>query len=302
MKSSSKKATRETATIVKPTLVRLLLITFMKEAEKKPVESHWRSRLHEIVFEAETVGGKTFDVLLLWTIIISVAVVILESVQSIRADYGRLLLGMEWGLTIVFTIEYVLRLISVRKPLKYATSFFGVIDLLAILPTYMSFLMPGVQYLLAIRFLRLLRIFRILKLAEYVSEAEVITSALRASAKKISVFLLAVLILVTIIGSIMYVIEGEKSGFDNIPTSIYWAIVTLTTVGYGDLSPQTPIGKAFASLVMIMGYAIIAVPTGIVTVELSRSARAISTRFCSECHTQDHDADAIFCKYCASEL
>ncbi len=274
----------------------------MKERVKKPVESSWRRRLHEIIFEAETVGGKTFDVLLIWTIIISVVVVILESVKSIRADYGNLLLGAEWGLTIVFTIEYVLRLSSVRRPLRYATSFFGVIDFLAIVPTYISLFIPGVQYLLAIRILRLLRIFRILKLAEYVSEAEVITSALKASAKKISVFLLAVLALVTIIGSMMYVIEGEENGFNNIPTSIYWAIVTLTTVGYGDLSPQTSIGKAFASLVMIMGYGIIAVPTGIVTVELSRSVRAISTQVCHECHTQDHDADAIFCKYCAGKL
>ncbi|MCA1626021.1 MAG: ion transporter [Acidobacteria bacterium] len=274
----------------------------MKEAVKKPVESHWRSRLHEIIFEAETVGGKTFDVILIWTIIISVVVVILESVKSIRAEYGNFLLGMEWGLTIVFTIEYVLRLISVRKPWRYALSFFGVIDFLAIVPTYVSLFLPGLQYLLAIRILRLLRIFRIFKLTEYVSEAEIITSALKASAKKISVFLLAVLALVTIIGSIMYVIEGEEHGFSDIPTSIYWAIVTLTTVGYGDLSPQTAIGKAFASLVMIMGYAIIAVPTGIVTVELSRSVRAISTQVCPECHSQDHDADAIFCKYCASEL
>jgi len=176
-------------------------------------------------------------------------------------------------LTIVFTIEYVLRLISVRRPLRYAMSFFGVIDLLAIVPTYASLFMPGVQYLLAIQILRLLRIFRILKLAEYVSEAEVITSALRASAKKISVFLLVVLALVTIIGSIMYVIEGEENGFNDIPTSIYWAIVTLTTVGYGDLSPQTAIGKAFASLVMIMGYAIIAVPT-----ELSPSSFRVLLR------------------------
>jgi voltage-gated potassium channel len=274
----------------------------MNEAAKKPVESGWRSRLHEIIFEAETVGGKTFDVLLLWTILISVAVVILESVKSVREEYGNLLLGAEWGLTIVFTIEYVLRLISVRRPLRYATSFFGVIDFLAILPTYASLFLPGLQYLLAIRILRLLRIFRILKLAEYVSEAEVITSALRASAKKISVFLLTVLALVTIIGSVMYVIEGEENGFTDIPTSIYWAIVTLTTVGYGDLAPKTAIGKAFASLVMIMGYGIIAVPTGIVTVELSRSVRAISTQVCPECHTQDHDADAVFCKYCAGKL
>lgn len=274
----------------------------MKEEVKKPVESRWRSRLHEIIFEAETVGGKTFDVLLIWTIIISVVVVILESVKSIRADYGELLWRMEWGLTALFTIEYVLRLISVRKPWRYAFSFFGVIDFLAIIPTYASLFMPGLQYLLAIRILRLLRIFRIFKLTEYVSEARVITSALKASAKKISVFLLTVLALVTIIGSIIYVIEGEENGFNDIPTSIYWAIVTMTTVGYGDLSPKTAIGKAFASLVMIMGYGIIAVPTGIVTVELSRSVKAISTQICPECHSQDHDADAIFCKYCATRL
>jgi voltage-gated potassium channel len=259
-------------------------------------------RLHEIIFEAETLGGKIFDVILLCTIIISVLVVMLESVQSMRNDYGLVLLRAEWGLTILFTIEYVLRLISVRRPLRYATSFFGVIDLLAIIPTYASLFIPGMHYLLAIRILRLLRVFRILKLTEYVSEAELITSALKASAKKISVFLLAVLAMVTIIGSIMYVIEGEENGFTDIPTSIYWAIVTLTTVGYGDLSPKTALGKAFASLVMIMGYAIIAVPTGIVTVALSRSGKAISTKVCPECHTQDHDADAIFCKYCASKL
>lgn len=274
----------------------------MKREAATPAESKWRHRLFEIIFEAETVGGKTFDVLLLATIVLSVAVVILESVKSARDEYGTLLLQAEWAFTILFTVEYALRLISVRKPFRYATSFFGIIDLLAIIPTYATLLLPGVQYLLAIRILRLLRVFRILKLAEFVSEAEVITGALKASVKKISVFLLSVLALVTIIGSIMYVIEGEPNGFNNIPTSIYWAIVTLTTVGYGDLSPQTPLGKAFASLVMIMGYAIIAVPTGIVTVELSRSAKKISTQVCPECHAQDHDADAIFCKYCASRL
>jgi len=274
----------------------------MKERETKPAETPWRHRLYEVIFEAETVGGKIFDVMLLIMIMFSVAVVILESVKTVRDDYGNLLWRIEWGLTIVFTVEYVLRLASVRRPLKYATSFFGVIDLLAIIPTYASLFLPGVQYLLSIRFLRLLRIFRILKLAEFVGEARVITTALRASAKKISVFLLAVFILVTIIGSIMYVIEGDRHGFNDIPSSIYWAIVTLTTVGYGDLSPQTPLGKAFASLVMIMGYAIIAVPTGIVTVELTRSHRKISTEVCPECHSQDHDADAIFCKYCASRL
>jgi voltage-gated potassium channel len=274
----------------------------MHKQSEEPAEANWRHRLHEVVFEAETVGGKIFDVVLLCLIIVSVAVVVMESVRSLRVEYGPFFLRAEWALTILFTIEYLLRLISVRRPLRYATSFFGVIDLMAIVPTYASLLVPGAQSLLVIRMLRLLRVFRILKLAEYVSEGRVITSALRASAKKISVFLLAVLSLVTIVGAMMYFIEGEENGFTDIPTSIYWAIVTLTTVGYGDLSPKTGMGKTLASLVMIMGYGIIAVPTGIVTVELSRAPKKISTQVCPECHTQDHDADAIFCKYCASRL
>jgi voltage-gated potassium channel len=274
----------------------------MHKQSEDPAEAVWRHRLHEVVFEAETRGGKIFDVVLLWLIILSVAVVVLESVRSLREDYGALFLRVEWGLTIVFTVEYVLRLISVRRPLLYATSFFGIIDLMAIVPTYASLFLPGAQSLIVIRMLRLLRVFRILKLTEYVSEARMITTALRASAKKISVFLLTVLSLVTIVGAAIYLIEGEENGFTDIPTSIYWAIVTLTTVGYGDLSPKTGFGKALASLVMIVGYSIIAVPTGIVTVELSRVPKSISTQVCPECHTQDHDADAIFCKYCASRL
>jgi voltage-gated potassium channel len=274
----------------------------MKTEAQKPVETSWRLRLYETIFEAETLAGKVFDVFLLLLILLSVGVVILESVRSLRDDYGAIFYAAEWALTIVFTIEYVLRLISVRRPLKYATSFFGVIDLLAIIPSYASLLIPGLHYLLSVRILRLLRVFRILKLTEYVSEARVITTALGASARKISVFLLAILTLVTIIGSVMYVIEGEEHGFVDIPTSIYWAIVTLTTVGYGDLSPKTGVGKAFASLVMILGYAIIAVPTGIVTAEFSRSNKKISTQVCPECNSQDHDSDAVYCKYCATSL
>jgi voltage-gated potassium channel len=274
----------------------------MHKRSEEPAETDWRHRLHEVVFEAETLSGKIFDVVLLWLIVLSVAVVVLESVRSLREQYGTQLSAAEWALTILFTIEYILRLISVRRPLRYATSFFGFIDLMAIVPTYASLFLPGAQSLLVIRMLRLLRVFRILKLTEYVSEARVITTALRASTKKISVFLLAVLSLVTIVGAAMYFIEGEENGFTDIPTSIYWAIVTLTTVGYGDLSPKTGLGKAFASLVMIMGYGILAVPTGIVTVELSRMPKAISTQVCPECHTQDHDADAVFCKFCASRL
>jgi voltage-gated potassium channel len=279
-----------------------IIVLAMKKAAEEPAEADWRHRLHEVVFEAETLHGKIFDLVLLWLIVLSVGVVVLESVRSLREAYGTLLIRAEWMLTIVFTVEYVLRLISVRRPIRYVTSFFGIIDLMAIVPTYASLFLPGAQSLLVIRMLRLLRVFRILKLTEYVTEARVITTALQASTKKISVFLLAVLSLVTIVGAAMYVIEGEENGFADIPTSIYWAIVTLTTVGYGDLSPKTGFGKALASLVMIMGYAIIAVPTGIVTVELSRVPKNVSTQVCPECHIQDHDADAIFCKYCASRL
>lgn len=270
--------------------------------EKERPETSWRKQLHEIVFEAETTTGKVFDLTVITLILLSVLVVLTESVKSIRENYGETLIAVEWFFTIVFTIEYVLRIVSVKKPLRYALSFYGLIDLMAILPTYISLFVPGTQYLLTIRILRLLRIFRILKLTAYLTEANVIMSALRASRRKISVFLLAILTLVTIVGTAIYVIEGDEHGFSDIPTSIYWAIVTLTTVGYGDLSPKTMLGKALASLVMIAGYAIIAVPTGIVTVELTRSSKEASSRICSECHSYGHDADAVFCKYCSAKL
>ena len=265
-------------------------------------ETDWRRRLHEIIFEAETRAGRIFDLVLLWLIVSSVVVVILESIKSLDEEYGEAFYYIEWIFTILFTLEYILRLISVRYPLRYALSFFGIIDLLAIIPGYLRLFVPGTHYLLTIRILRLLRIFRILKLTEYISEARVITSALRASRRKISVFLLGVLTIVTVVGSLIYVVEGEENGFTDIPTSIYWAIVTLTTVGYGDLSPKTAPGKILASIVMILGYAIIAVPTGIVTAELTRSNRQYSTQVCPECHTQDHDADAVFCKFCGARL
>jgi voltage-gated potassium channel len=274
----------------------------MKRRAQEIPDANWRRRLHEIIFEADTPAGKRFDIALISMILLSVLVVFLESISEVRAGYGPFLHAAEWYFTILFTIEYILRLMSVRKPLKYAFSFFGVIDVLAIIPTYLSYFVPGLQYLLTIRVLRLLRIFRILKLAEYISEARVITTALRASRKKISVFLLAVLSLVTIAGTLMYVIEGEERGFTSIPTSIYWAIVTLTTVGYGDISPQTPFGKAVASLIMISGYGIIAVPTGIVTVELTRAVSHVSTQVCPSCASEGHDADAVYCKYCGSQL
>ncbi|MCB0168035.1 MAG: ion transporter [Anaerolineae bacterium] len=265
--------------------------------------AQWRSLLHEIIFEADTPAGKLFDVVLIGSIVLSVVVVLLDSVASIRLKYGDILYAMEWFFTILFTIEYILRLISVSRPIRYTISFFGLVDLLAILPTYISLFIPGSQYLSTIRVLRLLRIFRVFKLVAYLSEAQLITTALRASRRKISVFLFAVMTIVIIIGSLMYVIEGGEHGFVDIPTSIYWAIVTLTTVGYGDISPQTAVGKALASVVMIIGYAIIAVPTGIVTVELTQAARhQVTTQACPACGQEGHDRDAQFCKYCGSHL
>ncbi|RYC71997.1 ion transporter [Spirosoma sordidisoli] len=277
----------------------------MNRSDSRQPDAHWRVRLHEIIFEADTPAGRAFDIVLIGSILLSVLVVMLESVASIRASYGQVLIRIEWFFTLLFTIEYILRLISVRRPLRYMLSFFGFVDILALLPTYLSLILPGSQYLFTIRILRLLRVFRVLKLSEYLSEAFVLTSALKASQRKISVFILTILSLVVVIGSIMYMVEGEENGFDSIPTSIYWAIVTLTTVGYGDLSPQTPWGKALASLVMVMGYGIIAVPTGIVTVEISQAAlkaRQATTQSCPVCGSEGHDSDAVFCKYCGNHL
>jgi len=260
-------------------------------------------RLREIIFEADTPAGKAFDLALLVLIVASVVAVLLESVATIREQYGLWLRTFEWVVTIAFTIEYLLRLYCVGKPWRYARSFFGVVDLLAILPTYLSLMIPGAQSLLVIRALRLLRVFRVLKLAHFVREAAQLWAALRASARKIIVFLGAVVTIVIIVGSLMYLIEGEANGFTNIPVSVYWAIVTMTTVGYGDIAPQTPLGKMLASVIMIMGYGIIAVPTGIVTVELAGAVRrSISTQACPECGAGGHDADANHCKYCGAKL
>lgn len=262
-----------------------------------------RSRLHEIIFEADTPAGKLFDILLILSIVASVVLVMLDSVSSIRQSYGDLLYLGEWIFTILFTIEYVLRLYSVGRPLSYATSFFGVADLLAILPTYLSIIFPGSQYFMVIRLLRVLRIFRVLKLVQYVGEARLLMRAMRASGRKIIVFLFVVITLVIIFGSLMYIIEDAQSGFTSIPQSIYWAIVTLTTVGYGDISPQTGLGQLLASLIMIIGYAIIAVPTGIVTAELAQGyKKSVSTQSCPQCSAEGHDPDARFCKYCGAKL
>jgi voltage-gated potassium channel len=264
-----------------------------------------RARLHEIIFEADTPGGKAFDVALLLAIALSVAAVMLESVGPIRERYGRQLYLVEWFFTILFTVEYVLRLACVRYPLRYARSFFGIIDLLAILPTYLSLLMPGAQSMLVIRVFRLLRIFRIFKLTRYLGEARTLTVALKSSRHKIVVFLGGVLSIVIITGAAMYLIEGPDSGFTSIPRGVYWAIVTMTTVGYGDIAPRTVLGQALAAFVMILGYAIIAVPTGIVSAELVQAARdavARDTRACPGCGAEGHDRDAVHCKRCGTRL
>ncbi len=278
--------------------------TIEKGREKPSVG--WRARAHGVIFEAETPAGKLFDVLLIAAIVASIVVVMLESVGSIRASYRDFLYAAEWFFTILFTVEYVLRLATVGRPGRYGLSFFGVIDLLAIVPTYLDLLVPGARYLLSIRALRLLRIFRVLKIAKYLAELQVLIQATRASRRKVSVFLFTVATLVIIFGSLMYVIEGEQNGFTSIPRSIYWAIVTLTTVGYGDISPQTNLGQMLAAVIMILGYSIIAVPTGIVTAELADAARKgdqiVSTQACEQCGAEGHDPDAVHCKHCGAEL
>jgi voltage-gated potassium channel len=262
-----------------------------------------RAKLHEIIFEADTPAGKAFDVALLVLILASVLAVVLESVAPIRQEYGAELRAFEWLITILFTLEYLLRLYCVGRPLAYARSFFGVVDLLAILPTYLSLAFAGAQSLLVIRALRLLRIFRVLKLVQFVGEASQLRAALRASARKIIVFLGAVMTVVLIAGTLIYLIEGEESGFTSIPQAMYWATVTMTTVGYGDISPQTVLGKVLASVIMILGYGIIAVPTGIVSVEMSAaSKRPFSTQACPSCASEGHEAGAKFCKDCGARL
>lgn len=264
----------------------------------------WRRRVHEIVFEADTAAGKLFDVFLITAIVISVTVVMLDSVTTIHDRYGQELLVLEWAFTILFTAEYVVRLISVQNARRYVTSFFGVVDLLAILPTYLSVLMPGSQSLLVIRTLRLLRVFRVFKLASYVKEGDFLMAALRASRAKITVFVSSILSIAVVVGSLLYLIEGEASGFTSIPRAMYWAIVTMTTVGYGDIAPATTLGQVAAAGLMILGYAIIAVPTGIVSVELAKlnPLSKVSTQACLVCSREGHDRDASYCKYCGSAL
>ena len=273
----------------------------IKKKENKEGLSPLQLQIHDIIYEADTPMGKLFDVALLWAIIISIVAVMLESVGGINQVYGEILRITELFFTFLFTIEYILRILSIGKPLKYVLSFMGIVDILSILPTYMSLFVVGPQFLLVIRAIRLMRVFRILKLDRYIGEAHSLLDALKASKAKIVVFLGAVLTLCVIMGTLMFLIEGTGNGFTSIPRSIYWAIVTLTTVGYGDIAPSTVLGQTLASVIMIMGYSVIVVSTGIVSAELSKNS-IISTQSCNQCSKEGHDSNAKYCKYCGENL
>lgn len=266
-------------------------------------ENVFKQHLYDVIFEADTRAGKAFDVLLLMAIMTSVVLTMMSSVLSIRTEYGTLLFILNALFTVLFTVEYGLRLYCARKPIKYVRSFFGVVDLLAVLPFYIGLFIPSTRFFDVIKVLRMLRIFRVLKMAQYVGEADLLKNALVASRRKIGIFLVVVMTIVVIIGSLMYVIEGDTNGFTSIPQSVYWAIVTLTTVGYGDISPHTPLGQTLAACIMIMGYSIIAVPSGIITAELGLTvAQERNTRRCTACGQGQHDADAVHCKLCGAKL
>ncbi len=266
--------------------------------------SPWRRKMHEIIFEADTTAGKLFDVVLLVMIVISIVTVMLESVVPIQQKFGVELNIIEWVLTVLFTLEYLARILSVGKPLKYVFSFYGLVDLVSIIPTYLGLFVTGTQTLATVRSIRLLRVFRILKMARFLKEASTLRRALVTARPKIIVFLVAVFSIVVIMGTVMYMIEDPKDGFTSIPRSIYWAIVTLTTVGYGDIAPQTVLGQFFASVIMVIGYAIIAVPTGIVSAEIAKTpgSEKVSTQACPSCSKDGHEHDAEYCKYCGSIL
>ncbi|WP_336069055.1 ion transporter [Mesoflavibacter sp. CH_XMU1404-2] len=279
-------------------------------------QNNWKEKLHEIIYEADTPAGKLFDIILLLLIITSIILVMLESVTSFANQHLEFLDTAEWIITILFTIEYIARVIVVNQPKKYIFSFYGIVDFLSTIPKYLSFFILGSHSLIALRALRLMRVFRILKLARFVGESNNLMKALRASRAKIAVFVFFVLIICIILGAIMYIVEsGQDSGFTSIPRSVYWAIVTLTTVGYGDIAPATALGQLISSIIMIIGYGVIAIPTGIVSVEYAKSTSTeenttkniqedihLNTQTCSNCHETDHDDDANFCKTCGNNL
>ena len=261
-----------------------------------------KARLNTIIFGADTPLGRAYDIGLLFVIGASVLMVMLDSVAALHDQYGRFFYAIEWGFTIFFTLEYLVRLWCGENATRYAFSFFGIVDFLGVIPTYLGLLVHNSRYLVAIRFLRMLRVFRVMKLSSYEGELRAMSTALRASRRRILVFLFFVLTMVVVLGALMYVIEGETNGFTSIPTSIYWAIVTLTTVGYGDISPGTPLGQTIAAVLMILGYSIIVVPTGIVSVEAAKSAQSSGDSPCPACHRTGHDIDAAHCKFCGSRL
>lgn len=262
-----------------------------------------KKKLYIIIFGTDTKAGKLFDIVILWLILISVISVVIGSVENINTNYGDVLTIIEWIVTIVFTIEYILRIYTSPKKLKYIFSFYGLIDLISILPTYLSLVASGPQFLLTIRSIRLLRVFRILKLSRYITEAQVLGDAISRSLHKITVFFGVVLTLVLILGTMMYLVEGAENGFTSIPESIYWSIVTITTVGYGDIAPQTFLGKTIASIIMLLGYSIIAIPTGIMSAELAKTESSKQEyKVCSDCGYTENDTDAKFCKKCGNEL
>lgn len=281
---------------------------------KKDKNTGWKQKLHEIIYEADTPMGKWFDIVLIFLILFSVLLIMLESVKEIDVEYHRTLLTLEWIVTILFTIEYIARIICIQRPFKYIFSFYGVIDFLSTIPLYLSYVLAGSQVLLAVRAFRLLRVFRILKLVQFLGEASQLKSALKASRAKITVFLFAVLILSVMLGTLMYIVEGDEAGFTSIPTSIYWTIVTLTTVGYGDIAPITPQGQFIATIIMLLGYGIIAVPTGIVTVEFGKRSKSkngeesiehfvhVNTQACPVCAKEGHRDDASHCYNCGNLL
>ncbi len=266
-------------------------------------QKNWKQKLHEVIYEADTKAGKLFDIVLLIAILVSIAIVMLESVDEFSENYSSELNILEWIITILFTIEYILRIICIRKPHKYIFSFYGIIDFLSTIPKYLSVFFIGTHSLVALRALRLLRVFRVLKLARFISESNTLIKALKASRAKVSVFLFFVIIVCVILGTVMYLIEGSENGFTSIPRSVYWAIVTLTTVGYGDIAPGTPLGQLIASVIMILGYAIIAIPTGIVSSEMTKHDDIdLNTQSCPNCSYEGHDDDALFCNHCGSKL
>lgn len=272
--------------------------------EIQSVNKGWRSKIFKIIYHADTPAGKWFDIILILFIILSVLTIILDSVVELHVNYGELLKASEWFFTIIFTFEYFLRLISIRKPMKYVFSFFGIVDILSILPTYLAYFFVGAQQLLVIRILRILRVFRVLKLVQYTHQAQLLTNSIKNSRHKIFVFFFFIITILIIFGSVMYLIEGPENDFTSIPHGIYWAVVTLTTVGYGDIAPHTVLGRMVASLIMLTGYSVIAVPTGIFTAELSKEVKRTrdQTRLCKTCNLRGHTQRAVYCRRCGETL